>query len=418
MEPLTGHWRGSARAAWSAFWTSRLVVFGVGIWVTIGGFASQPITENRSLIYPFDAWPGTHLLNLVFPPLVRWDAIHYLTIAFDGYTEGYPGLSNPEMRPAFFPLYPGIVRLVSGFGASRGLVLVAACAVSLACFFAALALLHRLTAIEVGERFARPTLLLLAFFPAAFFFGIPYSESLFLLLAVGALLAARTEHWALAGIALALASATRFPGILLIVPVALLYLYGPRGDRKREISDGFWPRYYIRRDAAWLLLGPLGLVAFSVYLHFAVGNAFAWNDAQVVFSRHTVNPFSGVWAGLKEAGWGIEEIAHGNYAPSLSLNIMNLVFLVFGIAGGIGALRVLPFAYGTWVLLSLAPLFVSQNPGIPFWSSPRFIAVLFPVFIWLAVVCERRGWTTNVLVLSVAGMAILTAQYSLGTFVA
>jgi hypothetical protein len=70
------------------------------------------------------------------------------------------------------------------------------------------------------------------------------------------------------------------------------------------------------------------------------------------------------------------------------------------------------------VLLSLAPLFVSQNPGIPFWSSPRFIAVLFPIFIWMAVVCERRGWTTNVLVLSAVAMAILTAQYSLGTFVA
>ena len=52
-------------------------------------------------------------------------------------------------------------------------------------------LLHRLAALELGERDARGTVLLVAFVPTAVFFSAVYSESLFLLVSVGAFLAAR-----------------------------------------------------------------------------------------------------------------------------------------------------------------------------------------------------------------------------------
>jgi len=411
-------WRASARAAWAAFWPSRLAVFGVAIWVTISGFISNSVGESV-FSHPFGGWPVHHLFELVFTPMARWDVHHYLAIAYDGYVESYEGLPPVENRPAFFPLYPGVVHLLSGFGASPGLILIVAYAVSLACFFGALALLHRLTVIELGERYAAPTLLLLSFFPTALFFGIPYSESMFLLLAVGAFLAARTGHWAVAGIVLALASATRVPGLLLIVPVAMLYLYGPRTDRERELHDGRWPRYRLRPDFLWLLLAPLGLIAFSAYLHFSLDNWLAWNDAQAVFDRHTVDPLSGIWAGIREAGRGIGHLATGSYHGTFDyLNIMQLVFTLFALVGGIAMLRTLPAAYGTWVLLSLVPIFISQKPDIPYWSSARFIVVLFPLFIWLATVTEKHGWTTRVVALFAAGMAIFTAQFALWSFVA
>jgi hypothetical protein len=412
-------WAASARAAWAAFWPSRLVVFGVAIWVTISGFIPNVVGESASLSHPFVAWPGHNLLDLVFSPMAKWDTQHYLAIAYDGYVETYEGLPPVDNRPAFFPLYPGAVHLLSGFGASPGLILIVAYAVSLACFFGALALLHRLTVIELGERFAAPTLLLLSFFPTALFFGIPYSESMFLLLAVGAFLAARTGHWAVAGIVLALASATRVPGLLLVVPVAMLYLYGPRMDRERELHDGRWPRYRLRPDFLWLLLAPLGLIVFSAYLHFTLDNWMAWNDAQELFGRHTVDPLTGIWAGFREAGKGIGHLATGSYHGTIDyLNIMQLVFVAFAVVGGIAMLRTLPAAYGTWVLLSLVPTFVSQVDGDPFWSASRFIVVLFPLFLWLATVTEKRGWTTRAVALFAAGMAIFTAQFALWSFVA
>ncbi|HKI67722.1 MAG TPA: mannosyltransferase family protein [Solirubrobacterales bacterium] len=414
-------WRASARAAWGAFWPSRLIVFGVAMWVTIAPVAPNEPIESGLLSHPFGNWPATGLLELVLSPLAKWDAQHYLAIAYDGYVQTHAGLPPANEAPAFFPLYPGIVHVLSGFGAGPGIVLVVAYAVSLSGFFAALTLLHRLAVIEIGERYAKPALMLLAFFPAALFFGIPYSESLFLLLAVGAFLAARTGHWATAGVVLALASATRVPGLLLVVPVALLYLYGPRADRDPESTRGGWrPRYRLRPDAAWLLLAPLGIVAFSAYLHFALGDALSWEHAQVVFGRHTVDPFTGAWDALREAGASLGRIVSRPYTEPTSdhLNVAQIGFVALALAGGIGALRRLPVAYGAWVLVSLAPLFVSQTPDNPLWSSPRFIAVLFPVFLWLAIVCERREATTTVIALFAAGLSIFTGLFALWSFIA
>jgi hypothetical protein len=166
----------------------------------------------------FDDPSLTHVLaDPVLAPLARWDSVWYLRIADSGYGDSAP-------RAAFFPLYPLLVRAVATpFGASEGALLVAAYALSLAAFVAALFLLHRLTELELGRRVARPTLLLLAVFPAAVYFGAPYSESLFLLLAVGAFYAARSGHWAWAGTCAGLASGTRSAGLLLLIPLAMLW---------------------------------------------------------------------------------------------------------------------------------------------------------------------------------------------------
>lgn len=417
----TDEWRASIRGAWSVFWASRLAVFAVVIWFTLADVAINEAPESAFLAHPFANWPAGDLLDLVFSPLAKWDAQHYLAIAFDGYSEGHAGLPPAEMRPAFFPVYPGAVHLLSGFGASPGLVLIMAYAVSLGFFFAALVLMHRLAVLELGKQYARPALLLLAFFPTAFFFGIPYTESAFLFFAIATFFAARMGNWPLAGACLALASATRVPGLLLIVPVALFYLYGPRADREPGPARGLRPRYRVRPDAAWILLAPAGLIAFSIYLHFALGDALAWQHAQELFGRHTLDPLSGIWAGIREAGASIGDIVSGTYDEQPindHLKIAELAFVALAVAGGVGALRILPAAYGTWVLISLVPIFVSQPPDNPLWSSTRFVAVLFPIFLWLAVVCERRGATTTVVALFAMGMAAFAIEFSLWSFVA
>ena len=412
------------RGAWDAFWPSRLVVFGAAIWVTVADLTPNAQPEFARLSHPFSSWPAGSFFDLVLSPMAKWDSLHYLAISFAGYSGSSPSLPPVSARPAFFPLYPGIVRVLSGFGSSPALVLVMAYLVSLTCFGAALVLLHRLTAIEIGAEYTKPTLLLLAFFPTALFYGIPYTESLFLLLAVAAFLAARSGRWAVAGVVLALASATRVQGLFLAIPVALLYLYGPRADGAQLLDrTGIRPRYPIRANAAWILLAPVGLIAFCVYLHFALGNAFIWEQVQASsFGRHAVDPFTGVWNGLSAAGTSLGQVVSGTYNehPPIyqHLNIAQVVFVAFAIVGGIGALRILPVAYGTWVLISLLPIFMSQPEQDPLFSSTRFIATLFPIFIWLAVVCERRGRTTTVVALFAAGMAVFTAEFALWSFVA
>ncbi len=341
--------------------------------------------------------------DVVLSPLARWDAVWYLRIADDGY-------AGSDYRAAFFPLYPLLVHAVGWLGGgSNGARLIAASAVSLAAFLAALALLARLVSLELGRELAAPTLLLLAVFPGALWFGTPYSESLFLLCAVGAFLAARTEHWALAGLAGGAAAATRSAGLLLALPLVILWWQ----SRPRRLAD-----------AAWLLLVPAGIAAYAAWLaafgdgaNFIAGQGDAWY-------RELKFPLVGAWDAFVAAWDGARQLLSGSRTPVYfdraagdpfrigAINLMLFGFLVFGLWACVGVLRRLPLAYGAWVAASLLlPLTFPVTPQ-PLMSLPRFLAVLFPIFMWLALVCERRRATERALAVSALGLGLFTAQFA------
>src|SRR5215213_4514502 len=275
------------RAALRVAVSTRAAVLLVAIFAAL---SSGPSTGGLSAenAVKFDTPHLTHALaDPLLAPLARWDAVWYLRVAETGYHES-------DARAAFFPLYPLLVRvLATPFGASPAALLVAAYAVALAAFLGALALLHRLVSLELGPPLAHPTLLLLAVFPAALYLGAPYAESLFLLLSVGAFYAARTGRWAWAGVAAAAAAATRNSGVLLMVPLALLWW----STRERR-----------PRDAAWLL-APLGLAAFALYLGLAEGDALRFAHAHEAWYRELKLPLAGAWDGLVAAFDGLRQIA-------------------------------------------------------------------------------------------------------------
>ena len=352
----------------------------------------------------FDEPALTHALaDPVLAPLARWDSVWYLRIAQSGYRDS-------AARTAFFPLYPLLVRGVGTlFGGSPGALLAAAFLVSLAAFLAALVLLHRLTELELGRRLARPALLLLAVFPAAVYFGVPYSESVFLLLAVGAFYAARTGRWAWAGTCAGLASGTRSAGLLLLLPLALIWWQ----SRPRRIGD-----------AAWLLLAPAGIAAYAAWLGLVEGDALRFLDVQEAWSRELNVPLAGAWDGFVAAVDGVRQLASGSRSPVYfeaaagdpfriaAINVMLFATLVFAVVACVGVFRRLPRAYGVWVAASLVlPLTFPVTPQ-PLMSLPRFVAVLFPVFMWLAVVCEERRVTDLVVAASAVGLGLFTAQYA------
>jgi hypothetical protein len=80
--------------------------------------------------------------------------------------------------------------------------------------------------------------------------------------------------------------------------------------------------------------------------------------------------------------------------------------------------RRLPGAYGLWIVAALAlPLSFPVGPQ-PLMSLPRFMAVLFPIFMWLALVCEERRWTPTVAALFAMGLGLFTTQFAVWQFVA
>jgi hypothetical protein len=423
----------SLRAAWRAFAWSRLAILTVAAFAALSadqggtGAANAERFDEPSLTRPLGGF-GDALAS----PLARWDAVWYLGIA----ESGYPSADSP--RIAFFPLYPLLIRAVAELGGgSEGALLLAAYAVSLAALLGALVLLYRLAALELGRRLAAPTLLLLCVFPASLFFGAPYPESLFLLTSVGAFYAARTGRWAWAAGAAAAASGTRSAGVLLLLPLAVIYMYGPREGTPavRSTPGGEWlatlrPRYVLRSDAVWLALAPAGLVAYATYLGFAHGDPLAFGSVQEYWGREFAGPLEGVWEGLVAAVEGARQIASGARNPvffeqaggdpfrAAGMNLMLLATLAFALVGAVGVLRRLPLAYGIYVVAALM-LALSYPVGPqPLMSLPRFVVVLFPIFMWLAIVCEERAITDRVAAASAVGLGLFVTQFAGWNFVA
>jgi hypothetical protein len=380
------------RSAGVAFVVSRAIVVAVAlIVVAIAGVDGG--NEGN-----FDVPALTHPLGGALAPLARWDSTWYLGIAHSG----YEGAST-----AFFPLYPMLVRGLAVVG-SPGALLVSAYVVSLASLFGALYLMHRLVALELGKEVARRSVLLLALSPGALWFGAPYSESLFLLLSVGAFYAARTQHWAWAGGCAALASGTRSAGVVLLVPLMVLW----------------WRAGRRPRDLGWIALAPLGLALYSLYLAVSLGDGFAYLHLQDVWFRSFAGPFGGVWDGAVAAWDGLRQIVSGQrehvyFTPAGGdpivvgwHNVELFGSLVLGLVATVGVLRRLPLAYGAYVVAALAlPLSFPVEPQ-PLMSLPRFLAVLFPLFMWLALVCRTTRRQVLVLVPLVLGLVVFTARYA------
>jgi hypothetical protein len=306
--------------------------------------------------------------------------------------------------------------------------------ISLFAFAVALVLLYRLAALELGASAARTSVLLVAFFPMAWAFSAVYTESLFLALSLGCILKARAGVWSWAGLLGALAAATRPEGILLLVPLVLMFLYGPRMDRiaVRRAATGMRrlaPRFRPGPELAWVLLVPVGFGAFLLGLALSGNDALAPFHAHRVWFRHFAGPFGGVWDGAVAAWDGFRQLLHGPAPPVYfkiaggnplvvaEQNLVLFAFLVVAIIALVGAFRRLPVAYGAYALAILAlPLSYPVTPQ-PLQSISRYMVVIFPLFMWGGWWVSRRRLTTPTVAVMALLLGLFTAQFATWRFV-
>jgi hypothetical protein len=422
----------AVRVSWRAFWTSRLLVMGSGVLALLSFQKADwyPRFDPASLTAPFN-----YLGNLLVAPFARWDSVWYLAISIGGY-------NHEAARTAFFPLYPLAIRGLGGLQGAWGAYLVAGILISLICFAISLVLLYRLVELELGEDVATTTVMLIAFCPMAFYFSAVYSESMFLALSLGCIFSARQGRWLLAGLLGALAAATRNSGIMLVVPLVLMYLYGPRTDREpiQRVAAAasarvarlrvLAPRYRPGLGLVWVLLVPVGLGVYVLVLQLTTGDGLTPFRSQTVWFRHFAGPFGGVWNGAVAAWDGLRQLVHGEPPPiyfpkaggdpftAAGHNLILFGFLVLGAAGVIGALRRLPIAYGAYALAALAlPLSYPADPQ-PLMSLPRHELVLFPLFMWGAWWINKRKWSTPAIASMAVLLGLFTAEFSTWRFVA
>lgn len=245
-----------------AFFCSRLFC---GLFVYLGHF------YRKIPDFMPGVWHGVE--NFWLNPWTTYDSVYYLGIA----RVGYQDLTAP-----FFPLYPLLLRL--GGDTQTGMALAGIVLSNLA-FAAALYFLYRLTELDFGHEAARMAVWVLALFPTTAFFSALYTESTFLLLLILSFYSARKKQWILAGIAGALASLTRNPGVLIFMALGLEYL---------RAQDYSWRKL----EAPHLFFVSLPLIAFigvQVYLWKTLGTPLAAVGVQQRFYRAPTWPWEPIW---------------------------------------------------------------------------------------------------------------------------
>jgi hypothetical protein len=295
----------------------------------------------------------------------RWDAVHYLNIA----SQGYQGTDM-----AFFPLYPMLIRIL---GRLVGNHLIAGILISNASFFFGLLYLYKLLEHEYDRSVARRAIFYVSIFPSAVFFSAVYTESLFFMLTVASFYYMRSHRWWFAGAIGFLAAMTRAEGILLIVPFFI------------EWYSQYKPK--LSAHVAQLIPGgliPLGLFTYMAYLWVLVGDPLYFSHVQIHWDRHFALP----WVSIINA---FTKIAHATTGQAIANQALELAFTALMIGVLLGGWKQLRPSYIAYMGLSiLIPMSTSS-----LMSMPRFALVLFPMYAILARDGEKP-WVNNLIVAS------------------
>jgi len=351
-------------------------------------------SEQQSSMPNGQPLPLTNGWHNAFTDWDKLDANWFLYIAQHGY-------SNTDGTAAFFPGYPMLVRLVSYL--CLGHQLLAGYLVSNAALLAALAILYRLTEQEYDLATARRAVLYLALFPTAvFLFGL-YSESLFLLAAVGAFYLARRGQWWWAGLVGIAATATRSMGVIVALALAVEAIHQTVEDRRSQAEDAS-----VRRLAASAVrrLGAsvLPLVGIAGYLLFWQLRYHDWSRPITLektwWQRQFTLPWQTLWHGLRLA-------AQTGQVGGQGWPTFDFVLVVVGLAlAAWVAVRARP-VYAVYAWGSILLFLSDPWPVRPLSSDPRFLVVLFPLVWPLAKLGRKAGWHEGVVAVLAASMAIV-----------
>lgn len=293
--------------------------------------------------------------------MVRWDAASFLEIADHGYA------SPPGAKPnfPFLPLYPLLVRACS-LGGVMNLPLVSQ-AVSIACLWVSCVLLWRIVVRERGDpKAARLAVAFLLFGPVSFFFSAPYSEALFLALALGCFDCLRRDRWWAAALLGALATLTRFAGLMLIVPLCWQALENAWRTRPNS-----WPKPAVLVACAAPLLG---FMAYCGFLWVCYGDPLLYFHVEL---RSWGRCFAWFWLFLAHESFsGLPVFYQVWFAGSLVTAFVLLLATV--------GYR-LPTAYPLYGL-ALISLYISSRLAE---ALPRYLSVIFPLYIAAALICRK-----------------------------
>jgi hypothetical protein len=340
-----------------------------------------------SLIYPILTNQGFQTSLDYLKIWNRWDAINYLHIAKYGYT----ATGENAHLLAFFPLLPLLMRLVTGLTHN---LLVSGFIISGLTSVTTGLLLYRLVRLDFRRSIAQRAIWFLFIFPTSYFLHIPYTESLFLTLALGSFLAARSDHWQLAGILGMTACLSRVNGLVLIPALAA------------EALHQYWQTRRFKIQWLWIGLIGVGIVGYLLLNIQVTGHPFTFMHLQKqAWGRSLDWPWHGIWISWQSLSWRTPSDGYLVVLQEILFAILSLIFTIWS------WFKLRP-AYSVWMTGNWL-LFTSNSL---LYSVPRYVLILFPLYILFAHLAKNSVWYAFLTMWSLLFLAFFASQFMKGAW--
>ena len=389
------------RHALIGFASTRLALFVTGF-LCLTLFPAHPVESWMGLAFPGNNW---------IDGWVRWDSFWYESIV-DPHPRFVPEyLSNAN----FFPFYSWVSWVVAlPFRAwldAEHAFYIGALIVSSASLLLALKAVERIATQLAGREVAIRTIWLIVVFPFSFFFTAVYADALYFCLCAWSLTFAYEKRWHAACALAAMAAMTRIPGIALFPALGLEY-FRQNPPSPRGFGGTGWSTS-IKKAAVLIAILAIAPVVIGAYYQWRYGDPIAflharqsgWNRAAGIaghvrdwnyFFESPIFNCSGVADCVKE------------FAPTRALlGASYLALLPISIGLTVMAARTLGVGITAWALLSIAISLPNGFDGVG-----RFTAVLFPVFISLAMLLRNRLAFLAVCLGSLPFLLLFFAQFA------
>ena len=319
---------------------------------------NHPLIDKSYFLISITSFALYQLVEILFitykgyslSQLCNWDCAWYYSIVENGY-DAYPHKhqKGDAANWAFFPVFPYIAKLASlpTFLSSYQALIISSKLIFLLSIWA---FIHFVKAYRPD---VSPWISALAICiqPYAIYASTGYSESTFLLFSCLFFLALKKNHLIASGFIAALLTATRLVGIVVLLSFLI--------KKNKQLA-----KLNLETILALLLI-PLGLVLFSLYLYQLTGDALAFKHIQTAWNREPSNPLPIIWNGLQSGS-----LTH-TYWATLSIAALYVSFYFrrenFELSVFIFFCTLIPLSTGLWAM-----------PRYIFWQAPilLFLAIL------------------------------------------
>ncbi len=314
----------------------------------------------------------------------RWDTPHYLDLA----REGYSNHGELGLFIVFFPAYPAFIRVLTLL---TGDAYMSALIISVISALLASLALHRLVAHYHDRDTADRAVWYLLIFPTAYFLHIGYTEALFMATLLWLWVAMLEQRWLLVGGLGMLLCATRINGMLIGLVVGW------------EIVRLWW--HSKRFDTAWLwtALIPCGLAVYLAINWWMYDHAFYFLDMQRShWHKSPGTPLTALADLWHRLDW--------DKSRYWTMGVFELGAVALGLIASIYAFWRLGVGAGIW---STSNLLLMTSTGWAL-SLPRYILVIFPLFILFAELTRRPLARAAVDLLCLATFTTMAIEFAHG----